>query len=301
MSNPVFTSSPAFNNTTPAGYPTMPGYKPGTGTSQGYAGASQFPSANQYGQQPTGFEQGYPQDQGFNYPPSAISQERITYDDIVTKMAITFGVLLIAGAANWALMLSNAGIGTALTFLGLIGGLILGLVNSFKKQPSPALILAYSACEGLLLGGISAMFASMYDGVVGKAVMATAITFLVMLGLFKTGLVKNSPTLMRVLTIGMVSYLVFIVLNLVLSMTGVIDGSMRGMTIMGIPLGLIIGLLAVGLAAFSLVTDFDYAQRAVENGAPKELSWTVAFGFMVTLVWLYIEFLRIFAILSGRD
>ncbi|MGO2042904.1 MAG: Bax inhibitor-1/YccA family protein, partial [Cellulosimicrobium funkei] len=191
-----------------------------------------------------------------------------------------------------------------LYLLGAIAGLVLGLVNAFKRNPSPALIIAYTVAQGLFLGGISLAFGTMTVGnggnltdIVFQAVLATVATFAAALFLFRSGKVRVTPKFTRWLLIAMVGYLAFSLVNVVLVLFGVLDGwGMRGGTI-----GIVVGLIAVGLAAASLIVDFDSIKRGVEAGVPAKFAWSAAFGLMVTLIWLYLEFLRLFAILQSSD
>jgi len=184
-----------------------------------------------------------------------------------------------------------------LFFVGMIVGLVLGLVNAFKKEPSPVLIALYALAQGVFLGGISAFYDSFYDGVVIQAVLATVAVFATSLVLFRSGKVRVTPKFQKFLLIGMVGYLAFSVLNLVLSffMPGDFGPLRSGW------MGVIVGLVAVGLAAASLIMDFDSIKRGVEKGVPAKFAWSAAFGLLVTLVWLYLEMLRLLAILQGRD
>ena len=161
------------------------------------------------------------------------------------------------------------------------------------------LITLYTVAQGMFLGGISAMYESFYDGIVGQAVMATLSVFAVALVLFRSGKVRVTPKFQRAVLIGMVGYLVFSLLNIVLMVFGV-GGGTYGPLRSGL-LGIIVGLVAVGLAAASLIMDFDSIKRGVEQGAPAKFAWSAAFGLIVTLVWLYLELLRLLAILRGSD
>ena len=197
---------------------------------------------------------------------------------------------------------------TRITVLGAFGGaivgLVLGLVNAFKKEPSRALILGYAAAEGLFLGGISAIFGAMYEGIVLQAVLGTTATFVAALFLYKSGTVRVTPKLTRFFLIAIVGYALFSLVNVVLMLTGASDdawGLRTGVEIMGIPLGVFLGVFAVGLAALSLIMDFDAIKRGVDAGVPARFAWSAAFGLAVTLVWLYIEFLRLLAILRSGD
>ncbi len=305
MSNPALNK--AFGSKlTPAGYPEYPGYTPGggTGTAQAPRQQAQY-QAPQYGQQYGQTQYPNPADleQAYNMPPAGPAQTgRLTLDDVIMKTAFTLGLVVLTGAGAWALTIANPGLGMGLAILGAIAGFVLGLVNAFKKEPSPALILAYAGFQGLFLGGISAWFEAMYPGIVIQAVLATVVTFGVTLGLYTTRIVRVSSRMIKFVMIAMISYLAFSLVNVVLMLTGVTDGmfGLRSMEVMGIPLGLLIGAFAGLLATFSLLIAFHVIEQGVKAGVPSRYAWSGAFGLTVTLIWLYIEFLRIIAILRGE-
>ncbi|MHB1064890.1 MAG: Bax inhibitor-1/YccA family protein [Georgenia sp.] len=289
MSNPVFEKSPYFGTKaqrTPKGYPAYPGYTPGGSTTQRQPYAPGQPYAPQ-GEGLADLEAAY---RGPTAAPADTG--RMTYDDVIVKTSLVLGVIVLAAAFNWVVM--NADM--TLTIGGALVGLVLGLVNAFKREPSPALILAYAAAEGLFLGGISAIFSAQWEGIVLQAVLGTVSTFAAALFLFSSGKVRVTPKLQRVALVALVGYMLFSVVNLVLMWTGVVTDpwGMRS----GI-LGVALGIFAVGLAAFFLIMDFDAIKKGVERGVPGRFAWTAAFGLAVTLVWLYIEFLRLIAILRG--
>ena len=178
--------------------------------------------------------------------------------------------------------------------IGAIAGLVLGLVNAFKREPSPVLIMLYALAEGLFLGGISAFFEGAYPGIVVQAVLGTFSVFAVMLALYTSGKFRPTPRMTKIVMAAMLGYLVFMLVNLVLTWTGIANLRTGG-------LGLIIGAIAVLLAAYSLTMDFEMAAVGVKNGAPQKYSSSVAFGLTVTLIWLYVEILRILSILRGND
>jgi len=301
VSNPVFEKSPYFGERagrTPKGYPTYPGYTPG-----GKAGTAYAPPTP--AQQPGGYPLGYPQppaddlERAYRGPAAAPADTgRMTYDDVIVKTSLVLGVIIVAAAFNWV-----TGASPLLTFGGAIVGLVLGLVNAFKREPSRGLILAYAAAEGLFLGGISAIFEAQFEGIVLQAVLGTISTFVAALFLFRSGKVRVTPKFTRIVLVALVGYLLFSLLNVVLIVTGATTDpwGLRGAEIMGIPLGLLLGVFAVGLAAVCLIMDFDAIKRGVEQGIPGRFAWSAAFGLAVTLVWLYIEFLRLLAILRSGD
>ena len=227
---------------------------------------------------------------------------RMTFDDVIVKTLLCIGVVLV-GAAIPAFVLP--GLAMPLMVIGALGGFVLGLVNAFKREPSPALILAYAALEGLFVGGLTMLFESMWPGIAVQAVVGTFIVFGVTLALFKSGKVRATPKAMKFFMIAIISYAVFSLVNLGMMVFGATDGmfGMRSEMIPGtnIPFGVVIGLFAIGLAAFSLIIDFTSISEGVRNGAPQKYSWTAAFGLTVTLIWLYVEILRLLAILRGSD
>ena len=270
-------------------------------------GQGQYGQA-QYGQTQTGWnpaQQGMTQDQlqdMYNRPAAGPADTgRMTYDDVIMKTAACLGAV-VAGAA--VTLVVAEGLAYMLMIVGALGGFVLALVNTFKKQPSPALILAYAALEGLFLGGLTRILDGMYPGVGLQAVIGTLSVFAVTLVLFRSGKVRATPKAMRFFMIAMIGYAVFALINMVMMWTGVVDspfGLRTEVEIFGIPLGVFIGLLAIGLAAFSLIMDFTSIEAGVRNGAPQRFSWTAAFGLTVTLVWLYVEIIRLLAILRGDD
>jgi len=201
-----------------------------------------------------------------------------------------FAVLVTVGAAAWTL---NLGAGALL--LGFIGGFILAMVNSFSKTVKPALAIAYAAFQGLALGTISNMYNTMYDGIVSQAILVTLSAFAGMLFAFKSGRIRVTPKFTKVLMTALIGYLVLAVVSLVSSfITGTSIYSIGG-------LGLIIATGGMVLAAFFLILDFDSIQKGIAAGAPESESWRAAFGLMVTIVWLYLEVLRVLSILRGND
>lgn len=226
---------------------------------------------------------------------------RMTFDDVIVKTAACLAVLLLGAAVTLFVAPATANL---LMVVGALGGFVLAMVNTFKKQPSPALILSYAGLEGLFLGGLTRLLDGLYPGVGLQAVIGTLAVFGVTLALFKSGKVRATPKAVRFFMIATLGYLVFAVINMVLLWTGAVQspfGLRTSVHIFGIPLGVFIGILAIGLAAFSLIMDFTSIEQGVQQGAPQKYSWTAAFGLTVTLVWLYVEIIRLLAILRGDD
>jgi uncharacterized YccA/Bax inhibitor family protein len=220
---------------------------------------------------------------------TGVDTGRMTMDDVVVKTGLMFAVLLPLAVVNYLVA------SPLLTLGGVIVGLVLGLVVSFKQSTNPALILSYAAAEGLFIGGISKAFETQWNGIVPQAVLGTLSVFAVALFAYKSGMVRATPKFRKTVLIAMGGYLVFCLVNLVVMLAG--GGGTFGLR-QG-AFGIAIGLFAVGLAAAMLILDFDFAEQGVKNGIPERYSWLAAFGLVVTLVWLYIEMLRLIAILRG--
>ena len=290
MANPVMNSQ-NFQQQMQGGGQAQPGwYRGGTQSAQSPYG-QQDPSgrAQAFGAGQAAQDYAHQQSMEDAFRAPAASPEhtgRMTYNDVVGKTGLMLVLVVVAGAVGW--------FSPGLMIVGAIAGLVLGLVNSFKREPSPVLIMLYALAEGLFLGGISAVFEASYPGIVVQAVLGTLSVFAVMLALYTSGKFRPTPRMTKIVMTAMLGYLVFMLINLVLTWTGIANLRTGG-------LGLIIGALAVLLAAYSLTMDFEMAAVGVKNGAPQKYSWSVAFGLTVTLVWLYVEILRILSILRGND
>ena len=188
--------------------------------------------------------------------------------------------------------------------IGMLGGFVLAMVNIFKKKVSVPLVFAYAAFQGLFVGGISAYFEVIWPGIVVQATLATLVVVGVTLALFASGKIRASKRATKIFLIAMVGYLVFSLVNVFMMMFGATDsavGLSSSVEIFGIPLGLLMGPLVIIMGAYSLVLDFDLIQQGVRNGAPRQFAWRAAFGIMVTVIWLYVEILRIIAIARGSN
>lgn len=221
--------------------------------------------------------------------------DRMTYENVIQKTVGAFAVLLAFAAVGWFV--------PGLWIIGGIVGFVLALVNIFKKEPSPGLILAYAAAQGLFVGGISAFYQSMWDGIVVQAVFGTLAVVGVTLALFASGKIRASKRATQVFLVAMIGYAVFSLVNLGLMVFGVTESmfGLRDVVFLGMPLGFWLGILVILMAAYSLVLDFDAVKTGVQRNAPAKYGWTAAFGIMVTVIWLYLEILRLLAILRGSE
>jgi uncharacterized YccA/Bax inhibitor family protein len=220
-------------------------------------------------------------------PYAATTTRYMTMDDVVMKTGITFLVTVLSAAVVWSLPGTT---GWALALPAVLVGLVLGLVISFKTITNPAAILAYAAIEGVFLGAISEAFEQQFGrGIVMQAVIGTFGVFAGMLVVYKTGAIRVTPKFTRFIIGALVGVLVLMVANIIASFVtpggfGLRDGG---------PLAIIFSLVVIGVAAFSLLLDFDMADEAIRRGAPAKFAWYIAFGLLVTVVWLYLEILRL--------
>jgi uncharacterized YccA/Bax inhibitor family protein len=166
------------------------------------------------------------------------------------------------------------------------------LIVIFKQSSNPALVLTYSVAMGVALGGVSGLFNDIYPGIALQAIIGTAGVFVGMLVLYKTGAVKVTPKFTKWLMGALIGVAVLMLFNLVMSLFGVNTGLRDGG-----PIAIIFSLVVIGVAAFSLMLDFDQATQAIRAGAPAKFAWYISFGLMTTLVWLYIEILRLLSYL----
>ena len=219
-------------------------------------------------------------------PYAATTTQYLTMDDVVTKTGISFLVTVLAAAATWALP-GDAAWGLALP--AALVAFVLGLVISFKTIANPVATLSYGALYGVALGAISEAFNTIYPGIVMQALIGTFGVFAGMLVVYKTGAIRVTPKLTRWVVGAAIGVLVLMLVNLV---AGFITPGGLGLRDGG-PLAIVFSLVVIGVAAFFLLLDFDMADEAIRRGAPAKFAWYIAFGLLVTVVWLYLEILRL--------
>ena len=326
MANPVMNSIVkewSTQSTTPAGYPEMPGYQPASAQAQNpYAGATNPYGAQQgvdysgqpvYGTAQAGTE-GYPVSSGYeeqmasyeammNAPAAdAVDRGTMTFDDVVVKSIMCFGLLLVGATAGWMTGIVAMGVALVLFFASCAVTLGLAIFIRLSKKIRPGAIVTYSLIEGFSLGVISYTFEAYFPGIVISAVLATLVVIGTTLAAFMLGFVRNSSTLTRVAGIGSIAFFFYYFVTFALSVTGLVDmTAVNNAKIFGIPLGIIIGVLAVFIGVLCLVRDFDAVKVGVANNVPEKYSWLCTFAIMTDVIWIYLEILKILSYFMRRD
>ena len=214
---------------------------------------------------------------------------QMTLGGTVNKSGILLLVLIAAASYTWEKATAQDAAVMTWMFGGLIAGLILALITVFKKTAAPVTAPLYAAAEGLFLGGISALFETMYPGIVMQAVAITFGTLFTLLLAYKSGLIKATENFKLGVAAATGGVLLFYLATFVLRLFGVSTSFMMGGGLLSIGISLVV----VVIAALNLVLDFDFIEEGCEQGLPKYMEWYAAFGLMVTLVWLYIEILHL--------
>lgn len=285
-SNPVFARSEGFNGRGRTAYPgnstSYPGYGADYGTGVGV---------------PTHTEPGL---------------GRMTIDSVVQKTAITLGVVVLTAMATWFLtgdvFTTNAfgdpevdgsvtGTLYTLSLVGALGGFALAMVNSFKKVVSPALVIAYAALEGVFVGAFSKVMEAQFgDGLVVGAVLGTMAAVAGTLAAYKFFDIQVGNKFRKWVIGMMFGFVAVTMLDFVL---GFFNAEMGFNGFGG--LGLVMSVVGLALGVLMLILDFDFVEKGIAAGLPERESWRAAFGLTVTIIWIYIELLRILAILRGND
>ncbi len=221
----------------------------------------------------------------------------MTIKGTVNKIFLMTLLVVLGAAYTWNLMIQgNMGAVGIYMIGGGIGGFILALITVFKKTWSPFTAPVYSVLQGLLLGGISAQFNQAYPGIVLQAVTLTFGTLFALLFAYRSGLIKVTENFKLGVVAATGGVFIAYMLSFLLGLFGVNIGFMHSNG----PVGIIISLVVIVIASLNLVMDFDFIENGAEMGAPKYMEWYAAFGLMVTLIWLYVEFLRLLSKISSR-
>ena len=236
--------------------------------------------------------------------------EAMTVRGTLNKFGLMFIMLLGGASFTWSMfyqILDKAGVAAAGAAVmpwmwgSLIGGLVLSLVIIFKKTWAPYLALGYGLLEGLFLGAISAFyyfaFAASYPSIIMHAVLLTFGCAAAMYFLYKTGVIRATNTFKKVIMTATAGIAIFYLISMVLRLFGIQMPYLHDSS----PIGILISLVIVVIASLNLILDFDMMEQGAAEGAPKYFEWYCAFGLMVTIVWLYLEILRLLGKLSSRD
>jgi uncharacterized YccA/Bax inhibitor family protein len=280
-SNPAFARGP-FANPERA-YGQQPASAPTTGQ-PGYG-------------QPGYGQPGYGQPGQFGYgPPQAPSPEQLaqqfrepstlTYDDVIMHTLGLFAIVAVTGAVGWALAPNSPGVGIA---AGL-AALALSFAISFGRVIRPALVVVFAALEGLMVGAISRFYEDAYNGIVLQALLGSALIFVVMLGLYRSRRIRATPRMARIVFGTLIGVVALGLIDLVLRL---FTGSHLPVINDATPLGILFSVAVLVVASLMFILDFDYIERAVRAGAPRQEAWRAGYGLLVGFVWVYLELLRL--------
>lgn len=222
----------------------------------------------------------------------------MTINGTLNKIGLMLLLLIVSASYTWNLVLGDdpSRVGT-LAIVGGIGGFIVAMVTVFSPKSSPYTAPVYAILEGMFLGAISAVINAKYPGIAFQAVLLTIGTLFTMLFLYRSGTIRATPKFRRGVMMATGAVFFAYMISWILSMFGMSVGFMHSSG----PLGIIISLVIIVIAALNLIMDFDFIEKGSQMGAPKYMEWYGAFGLMVTLIWLYIEFLRLLSRFAGRD
>jgi uncharacterized YccA/Bax inhibitor family protein len=275
--NPILTSSSTFNGRAAQQY----GHQSYAAGGAGYQGYGQVPP------RPTSTDTST-----WTYPSGPTLVEPMTIDSVVGRTAITLGLVVLSGALTWVFVPSDAA--RVAWVPAMLVGAGLGIWLSFMRRVKPAVVVVYSILQGVFLGAASEAFESVYDGIVAQAVLGTIAAFAATLAAYKFFNIQVSDRVRKFGVIFGMGFLAVTFLDFILYQFGADIGFNDFGT-----LGLITSFVGLGLGVFYLILDFDLVERGVAAGAPEEESWRAAFGLTATLIFIYIELLRILAILRG--
>jgi len=256
-------SNPAFRR-----LPTSPG---------GYA---------RFGEGPAGLGGGFGGGPGGPAPVAGATDRPLTVDDVVQKTALNAVVTIAVGVLTAISGLYLLGI------VGFIVGFVIALVIIFKQSTNPALVLTYSVSQGMALGALTGALeasSNQYAGIGFQAILGVVGVFIGMLVVYKTGAIRVTPKFTRWVVGALFGAVALMIVNLIVGLFTHSAGPLRD----GGPMAIVFSLVMIGIAAFSFLIDFDQADQAIRAGAPEKAAWGIALGLTVTLVWLYLEILRL--------
>jgi uncharacterized YccA/Bax inhibitor family protein len=222
----------------------------------------------------------------------------MTINGTINKIGLMLLLVIAAAAYTWKMVMgADPGRAGTMAIAGAIGGFIMAMVTVFRPRSSAVTAPIYAILEGLLLGAISAMINTAYPGVAFQAVLLTIGTLFTMLFLYRSGRIRATPRFRRGVLMATGAVFFAYLASWIMSLLGMPVGFMHSSG----PVGILVNIAIIVIAALNLIIDFDFIEKGSRMEAPKYMEWYGAFGLMVTLIWLYIEFLRLLARFAGRD
>lgn len=237
-------------------------------------------------------------EKAFDYAIQNSNEETMTINGAINKAIILSLILMLSALVSVYFVLArNIKLLYPAVMVSSIGALILGIIMTFKKEMAKTFSILYAILEGIAIGGISFVFNAVYEGIVAQAVFFTSVDLLIMLLLYKFRIIKVNDKFRSVifgatLCIAIVYFINFILGFFKMSVPFLTDSS---------PIGIVISVIIVAIASFNLLLDFDFIERGANMNMPKYFEWYSAFGLLVTLVWLYLEILRLLSKIKSRD
>ncbi len=222
---------------------------------------------------------------------------RLTLDDVVVHTGGLLLVLVLAGAVGWAIT-PDTGAVPGVAIAAMFVGFGLGLAGALLRRIPPAVAIGYSVAEGVFLGAISKSYSSFYSGIVPQALLGTVAIFFVMLALHRSGRFVATPRVARIVVGAALGAIVLSLVNLLLAGFG--GASLPGFSGSG-PLALIVGFAFLVIGALFFTLDFAFVEQAIGRRAPASEAWRLAFGLVLSIVWVYLSLLRVLSILQGRN
>lgn len=236
-----------------------------------------------------------PMTQGEVYNGAVLDGEPMTVSGAVNKTILLLAVTAVVGAYTWVQAFSGyMDKVSMLVWGGIIAGLILAIIMRFKPQNAKVLSIAYAACEGLAIGGISAMYEAQLSGIVANAALVTFITLFAMLFLYKANIIRATDRFKSVIVTATTGIMIFYLANIIISFFNPNFIAIWNTGMLGIGISLAICVIA----ALNFILDFDFIEQGAQKMAPKYFEWFGAFALLVTIIWLYLEVLRLLAQLS---
>lgn len=211
---------------------------------------------------------------------------RLTVDDVVVHTLGLFAVLGVAAAVGWGLAPHSPGIGFAAGFAALA----LSFAIAFSRTIRPPLVVLFALLEGFAIGMISRFYEAAYHGIVLQALLGTGVIFIVMLGLYRSGRLRATPRMRRVVYSTLMGVVAIGLIDLVMRAT---TGSHLPILNDATPLGIILSLAILVVASLQFILDFDFIERAIAAGAPRSEAWRASYGLLIGFVWVYLELLRL--------